>query len=44
MSHESPTTAQPDSLPWYLKALIVLAVLVVVYVVGVDLLAFASYF
>lgn len=30
------------SLPWYLKVIILLAVLAVLYIVGVDLLTFLS--
>jgi hypothetical protein len=35
-------TASDDSMPWFLKAAIAAAVLVVLFVVVVDLLAFAS--
>lgn len=42
MSAFSPDSS--DSFPWYLKAVILLAVLIVLYIVGVDLLTFLSEF
>ncbi|WP_436924102.1 hypothetical protein [Halosimplex amylolyticum] len=40
----SDTTAADESMPWFLKAIILLAVLVVLFIVAVDLLTFAQSF
>jgi len=38
----SDTPAADESMPWFLKAIIFVAVLVVLFIVGVDLLTFAQ--
>jgi hypothetical protein len=38
----SDTPAADESMPWFLKAVILFAVLVVLFIVGVDLLTFAQ--
>lgn len=38
----SGATTADEPMPWYLKAIIVVAVLVILFVIGVDLLAFAN--
>jgi len=35
-------SASDQSLPWFVKAIILVAVLVALFIIGVDLLAFAS--
>jgi hypothetical protein len=40
----SDVTGSNESLPWFVKAIIVVAVLVVLFIVGIDLLTFAGAF
>ncbi|WP_436930929.1 hypothetical protein [Halosimplex halobium] len=40
----SDTPAAEQSMPWFLKAIILVAVLVVLFIVAVDLLTFAQSF
>ncbi|WP_269750334.1 hypothetical protein [Halosimplex litoreum] len=40
----SDTPAADQSMPWFLKAIILVAVLVVLFIIGVDLLTFAQSF
>lgn len=36
------TTGDDGSLPWFVKVIIVVAVLVVLFIIGIDILTFAS--
>jgi hypothetical protein len=38
----SNASAAGDELPWFLKVVIAVAILVILFVVGIDLLAFAE--
>lgn len=38
----SETTSADETLPWFVKAIIIVAVLVVLVIIGIDLLAFVD--
>lgn len=35
-------TADDESLPWFIKAIIVVALVVVLFILGIDILTFAA--
>jgi hypothetical protein len=40
----SSTSSDDEGLPWYVKAMLALTLLVILFVVGIDLLKFAQAF